>query len=105
MIDFGLYVMYILTVVAVLCATAFPLIYMIKNFQEAKKTLLGVAVLVGIFLLSFAIASGEVLPAWEKFNISTTESKLIGGGLISLYIMIAISIVMLVYSEVTDLIK
>lgn len=102
MIDLGLYLFYILLVIAVACATVFPLIYMVKNFQEAKKTLIGVVVLLGIFLLSYAIASGDVLPSWERFNISSGQSKLIGGGLISLYIMIGLSIVALVYNEVMD---
>lgn len=105
MIDFGLYLMYFLTIVAAAAACVFPLMYMVKNFQEAKKPLMALGGMLVLFLFSWGIASGEVMPAWEKFSISSSEAKLIGGGLICTYLMIAISIVVLVYAEVKDLMK
>lgn len=103
MIDFGLYIMYLLTLVAVGAAVVFPLMYMVKNFAEAKKALLGLAGMLVLFLISWMIASSDVMPAWEKYNISGSEAKLIGGGLICMYLMIFVSIGAMVYGEVKNL--
>ncbi len=102
MIDMGLFLTYFLVLAAVLLVLGFAIWSLIKNFKKSKNSLIGALGLMLIFLLSYTLSSGEV---YEKFQIEETLSKIIGGSLITLYIMFIGTILVAIYSEISKLFK
>ena len=102
MTDIGLILTYILIVVAATACCISPLLKMKNNPGEMKKMiipLIGLALILG---LSILIASSAVLPNYTNSQgvlISTTSSKIIGGCLITFYILSIIACVSILYSE------
>ncbi|MCC6384178.1 MAG: hypothetical protein LC117_08460 [Bacteroidia bacterium] len=84
MISFGLWITYLLLIVAVATVIIFPLRNLLKDPKAAKGTLIGLGILVGLFLVSFLISGGQ---ANEKYQISDGESKMIGAGLVMCYVL------------------
>lgn len=100
MIDVGLWISYILFIGAVAGMAVYSLINMLRDTKNAKGTLIGVGVLVGLFLLTFLLSSNELLPKYVDLGISPTQSKMIGAGLLLAYIIGFGTIAIAVYSEV-----
>lgn len=100
MIDAGLWISYILFILAIAGMVVYSLINMLSDIRKAKGTLIGVGILLGLFLLSFLISGSEVLPKYEQLGISSSQSKMIGAGLIMLYVLGIGTIVIAVYAEV-----
>jgi hypothetical protein len=105
LVDIGLFIAYFMIAVAALAAIIFPLIYVIKHPNEAKDILIGFSIMLGIFLISYLIASDNVLPRWVNYGVGPTEAKFISAGLISFYILVAIAIVTAIYAEISKLFK
>jgi len=103
MIDAGLWICYILFVGALAGMGVFSLMNMLRDLKKAKGTLIGVAILLVLFLVSFLLSGNEVLPKYETLGISATQSKLIGAGLIMLYFTGIGTVVLAVYAEVRKL--
>lgn len=102
MIDFGLYLTYAMMAISVILAIGFSAWFLIKNFKNAKATLFGLAGIIVVFLISYFISSNEI---YEKFSISASLSKFIGGTLIMLYIIFIGTILTAVYAEINKLFK
>ena len=99
-INIGLIVTYILLAVAFISLIGFPVLYTIKNFGNAKKGLLSIlGVLVGLFLI-YIISPADQGVFYENFGISPLQSKMIGAGIITTYILMAGALVYLVFVEV-----
>jgi hypothetical protein len=105
LVDIGLYLVYLLIAVAALSAIIFPLIYVIQHPKEAKDILIGFSAILVIFLVSYLIASDNVLPRWSNYGVGPTEAKFISAGLISFYILVAIAIVTAIYAEISKFFK
>ena len=58
--DIGLYVGYVLFIVAVGAAAILPLISALKSPKDLMKSLMGVGALLVLFLVSYALAGSEV---------------------------------------------
>lgn len=99
-INLGLIVTYVLFAIAVISFIGFPLLYTLRNFQNAKKGLLGILAIAVILFFAYIISPADQGVFYENFHISAGQSKLIGGGLIATYLLMIILIVYLVYSEV-----
>lgn len=102
MIDVALYLTYFLVISALILALGFAVWFLTKNIKKSKTTLIGALVLVVIFIIAYLISSGEV---YEKFQIGEGLSKVIGGALISLYIMFFGTIIIAIYTEIAKLFK
>jgi hypothetical protein len=95
---------YVLLVVSIVITIVFPVIYIIKHPVNLLRTfllLIGVAVLVG---LAFLAANGKPIdipgytgPANSNYNIM----KLIDAGLIFSYFMLGLSLLAILYAEVS----
>jgi hypothetical protein len=105
MLDFGLYAFYVLLAVAVLAAIVFPIVNGIKSPKELKGSLIGLGVLLVIFGISYAISGSEVSSRQMSLGVDETEMKLIGAGIVMFYITLVLSIVGLIYSEISKAIK
>lgn len=105
MLDFGLYAFYVLLAVAILAAIVFPIINGIKSPKELKGSLIGLGVLLVIFVISYAVSSSEVSSRQMSLGVDETEMKLIGAGILMFYITLFLSIIGLIYSEISKALK
>ena len=102
MTDFGLILTYIMIAVAALACIASPILQMQNDTDKIKKMvgpLIGLILIVGVSIL---IASSEVLPEYTNTDgnlISANMSKIIGGCLITFYILSGMTILSVLYSE------
>jgi len=103
MTDFGLIITYIMIAGATLACVVSPILQ-IKNDPEKIKSmagpLIGLVLIIGISVL---ISSSEVLPEYTNTDgqlISQNMSKMVGGALITFYILSVITVLSVLYSEV-----
>ncbi|MBL7915423.1 MAG: hypothetical protein JNL49_10300 [Bacteroidia bacterium] len=100
MIDVGLWISYILFIGALAGMAVYSLINMLRDTKNAKGTLIGVGVLVGLFLVTFLLSSNELLPKYVDLGITPSQSKMIGAGLLMSYLVGFGTIAVAVYAEV-----
>ena len=99
MIDAGLWIAYIMFILAVAGMAVFSLINMLSDIKKAKGTLVGIGILIVLFIVSYAISGSEVLPKYEQLGIDSGSSKMIGAWLILLYIVGVSTFALAVVSE------
>ena len=95
MIDVGLFLSYILIGVCALAAVGMPLVKAFGDPQSLKKIGMGVGAILVVFLVSYLIADGTV---YEK--ASSGASKMVGAGLITMYILAFLAIGGIVFTEI-----
>ena len=102
MTDFGLILAYILIVVAALACMVSPFLRIKNDFKKIKKTMIPIVALIVIVGISILISSNEVLSDYTNNQgvlISSGTSKIVGGCLITFYILSLITIGLILYSE------
>lgn len=103
MTDIGLILTYIMIAIATLACVVSPILQ-IKNDSKKIKAMAGPFIgLILIIGISILISSNEILPAYTNADgnlISSNMSKIVGGALITFYILSAITILSVLYSEV-----
>ncbi len=105
-IDIGLYVAYFAIFIALAALLLFPIFSMVNgNTKNAKTSLIGVAALLVVLLISYLVSPAEQGQFYEKMQISPGASKLIGAGLLSTYIIFAAVIGITLYSVVVKWFK
>ena len=104
-VNIALYVSYLLVILAALGAIVLPLINALGNPKSLVKSLIGVAALGVIFLVSWGIAGNEVTTVYTKFDITSTSSKVIGGVLITTYILMGVAVISIIFSEVRKILN
>ena len=105
MANYGIIITYILIAVATIAAIAFPIKHLIANPKQAKQVGMAVVALLAVYIVSYLLASDEVTEHFAKFNVSETQSKQVGTGLIVFYILAAGAIISAVYTEVGKMIN
>lgn len=107
--DFGLYMMYILTVVAGLVALVLSSLYVFQNFAESKKSL--IMILGGLAIFAICIALGTNTYSATKMmqlsNLGVTDGivKFVDGSLKFMYIAFFASIIAIVGAEAYNSVK
>ncbi len=99
MIDLGLIAGYVLVGLCALAAVVMPLIQSLSDPKSLVKSGIGVGALVVIFLITYAMADGN--------SEGTTEgtSKMVGAGLLTMYVFVFLALAGIVYTEISKLIK
>lgn len=106
MIDFGIYAAYVLIGLAVLSILAFAGTNIAKNPKGAKSALVGIIGLALIIGITYATSSGEdANTIYADKGITEGESHLVGMGLATFYTLGALTILSILYVEVTRLFK
>ena len=105
MIDIGLYVLYGLLFIAIATAIIFPLVNAIKQPSALIKLGISLGVVAVLFGISYALSGSELNRSALTAGLSENASKLIGAGLIMFYIVLALSILALLYSEINKALK
>jgi len=104
-VDIMLYGAYLLVIVAALGAIVLPLINALGEPKKLLKSVLGVVVIGVVYLIGWGVAGDEVNAKYIAFDITSTSSKVIGGVLITTYILMGIAMVSIVYSEIAKIIR
>lgn len=105
-IEFGLYLTYILIGVAILAGIVLPLINAFNNPKALRMIGIGLAGLVVVFLIGWALSSYDVVndKAAEQ-GLTSSGVKLIGGVLTMMYLLFGVAVVGIVVTEVSKIIK
>jgi hypothetical protein len=94
-----------LIVLGIASVLLFAIRYMIMDPKAAVRALISLAILGGIYFLSYVMASGNTdAPVYEKFQISSEESKIIGSLIIYVYILGSLAILSVIGSGVYKMI-
>lgn len=105
LINIGIIITYIMIFGAALTVLAFSFMQMMRNAKNTKKTLYTIGGLVAILLISYLIASPEVLPSYEKYQINSGTSKRVGMGLYAFYFLAVSAVVTVLYAELGNSFK
>lgn len=101
---YGLYAAYILLGIAVLAAIVLPLIQSFSNPRALLGALVGVVAIAILFFIGYTIAGNEVIPLYVKNNVtSPVTSQMVGGALITMYMLIVLALVGIVITEITKI--
>lgn len=104
-VDAGLYTSYALMAIALIAAIVLPLINVLQSPGDLKKSLFAIVGMVVLFGVSYALAGSEVSADHAAKGITANVSKLVGAGLIMFYLIMAIAVLGLIYSEINKAIK
>lgn len=102
MTNYGIIIAYILLAVAVLAAVIFPLIQLAQNPKNAKGALMGIGFIAVVIGIAYALAT-DVNPS--KIEITADAAKQVGTGLYAFYLLAAVAIGSVVFSEVSKFFK
>jgi len=99
MVDIGLIVAYVLIVLCALSAILIPLVQSFSDPKSLVKSGIGLGAVLVVFLVGYTLAGSD--------STGTTEStsKLVGAGIISMYIFVHIAIVGIFFTEISKLFK
>ena len=95
---------FLLLGVAALVAIVFPLLGMVKDFSRAKNSLIGVGALALIFIIGYVLSTDEAYKIGERV-VEGTVSQRSEAGLITFYVMIAMAILAIAYTELSKVFK
>jgi len=98
LISVGLYVGYVIFFVAVITVVVLPLINALKAPKELLMSGAAIGGLVLIFLIGYGMSSDEVTMKAAAMGTTPFSSKMIGAGLIMLYVVFFIALIGLIYS-------
>jgi len=104
-IDIGLWLGYLLFIVAAGSAIVLPLLNAIKTPGTFVKSLYGVGALVGLFIISYLISGSDITQNQAALGVTEGSSKMIGAGLIMFYITLVVAILAIMYSEISKAFK
>lgn len=101
-LDWFLYLSYITFALTI----GFVLLFVFKDVFTSgnmKKTLMGLGFMLIVILISYGIAKGEAVVMSDGESLSEAGSKWISAGLNAFYILGAVAVATMLYSEVKNL--
>jgi hypothetical protein len=104
-IDIGLYLSFILLAAATVSAVALPLVHAIKHPAGMVKSLFGIGGLVVLFVLAYSLSGSELSSKAIALGVDESGSKMIGAGLILFYFVLLLSIIGVIFSEISKALK
>jgi hypothetical protein len=104
-IDIGLYLSFILLAVAAASSVVMPLLHAIKHPAGMVKSLFGIGGLVVLFVLAYSLSGSELSAKAIALGVDESGSKMIGAGLILFYFVLLLSILGVIYSEISKALK
>lgn len=100
--DAGLIISYVLIGVCVLAALGLPLVQALGNPQSLKKMGISIGGLIVLFVICYFVAGDY---NYGNEEITGSEAKAVGAGIIMFYVILVITIVSIVYTEISKLSK
>ena len=99
LINIGIILTYVMVAFAALAAIGFGIKQIMQKTDNAKKTLYSIGGFLAIILLSYLVASDEVLGSYEKYEITASTVKKVGMGLTTFYLLAIGAIGAVLYAE------
>ena len=97
---------YILVGLAMFAAIIFPVIRMVTNPKNTKKTLIGLVGIAVIVFIAWQFSTDDILPlATENPDNVPHVLKLAGAQLGTMYILLALAVLSIFYTEIRNLFK
>ncbi len=101
---------YIIAGLTLLLVIGFSIMNLFVKPKSAINALIGVAALVVIVIVSYLLSSPYIDPKFkldiaENVNVTDALSKQVGAGLIATYILAALSVLVIIYTWISKLIK
>ncbi|TDQ15030.1 hypothetical protein DFQ04_2915 [Algoriphagus boseongensis] len=105
--DIMLYVSYALVGLGAVVSILLPLIKSLDDPKSLLKTGLGVVAILVLFFICYSISSNEVLPKFEgePFNLTPQMSQMVGGLMITTYVLSIIAVVGIFFTEINKSLK
>lgn len=104
-LDIGIYIGFALfgiSIIAMILMEGFNLVKDPKSLVKTGIVLVGAVIL---FFIAYSMSSGEVTTKYTASGVGEGSSKLIGAGLIMLYIFVFVSLIGMVVSEIYKALK
>tara|TARA_B100001758_G_C18052735_1_gene424004 strand:- start:26 stop:355 length:330 start_codon:yes stop_codon:yes gene_type:complete len=101
LVNIGIIISYAMVAFAALASIGFGIKKMIKNTNNAKKTMYTLIGLVLAFAIAYLVASDEVLKSFEKYETTAAASKRVGMGLITFYLLLIGAVGSVFYAELS----
>ena len=98
-VDIGLFASYILIFLCTISAIIIPIVQSFGNPESLIKSGIGLGAVLVVFVIGYIAADGQ------SDEASETTAKLVGAGIISMYIFMVLAIVGIVYTEISKMIK
>ena len=105
MANYGIILTYILLASAAIAAIAFPIMHLVANPKKAKQVGTAIGALLVVYILAYILASDEVTEHYAKFDVTDTQSKQVGTGLIVFYILAFGAVFSALYTELGKMIN
>ena len=105
MANYGIILTYILIAAAAITAIAFPIKHLISHPKKAKQVGIGLGTLLIIYIIALLIASDEVTDHFMKFDVTESQSRQVGAGLIVFYVLAVGAILTTLYTEVSKMLN
>jgi NADH:ubiquinone oxidoreductase subunit 6 (subunit J) len=104
-IDIALYISYILIFICAIAAIVLPLIQSAGDPKALLKSGVGVLAIVVVFGIAYMLSGNEVTEQYRQFGVLEGGSKVIGGGIITVYLLFFIALAAIVYTEIMSIIR
>ena len=104
LIDIGIKFTYVLLGIATVTAIVMPLIQALSNDPKSLlKSGAGLGGIVLIYFVAYMLAGNEVTAKYVEFGVDSGTSQIVGGVLITMYILMIIALLGILYSEVSKM--
>jgi len=105
-VNIGIIVAYILIVIGVVTAVVFPLINAMSEPKTLVKSGIGVAAILVVFGIGYALSDSALTAKFIQSGVETEGlSKMIGGALTMVYLLMGVAIIGIVYTEFSKAFK
>ncbi len=105
-VSYGLILMYILTVMAIIVALALSAKGMFNKPKSALMSGIGVGVLLLFVIIGYFMDDHKITTSYTKYGVDTeVYSGIIGGSLIATWIVLGGAVLLTLYAALADFIK
>jgi len=104
-IEISFHATYVLLGLAVASLIIFPLYFVVTNFGKAKGGLFGLAAILVVVAVAIGLSPVDQSAKFVNAGISPFASQLVGGGLLTIYILFAVIILAAAYTELSKWFK
>ena len=105
-VNVGIIVAYVLVVIGVVSAVVFPLINAISQPEMLVKSGIGIVAVLVVFGIGYALSDSALTAKFIQSGVDTEGlSKMIGGALTMVYLLMGIVIIGIVYTEFSKAFK
>ena len=105
-VNVGIIVAYVLIVIGVVSAVVFPLINAVSQPQVLVKSGIGILAVAIVFGIGYALSDSGLTAKFIQSGVETEGlSKMIGGALTMVYLLMGVALIGIVYTEFSKAFK